>query len=208
MDNYEIVLKKMMERLAMLNFAIVGDRTGATFNVENETLDLLFLGKSVVVTKEECKTSAGATANTKDAILIIDYLLSFGGLDEGDDWIDFRDLPGALPYDGAFRTNVETRLQIYASEIVEDMDGVIDDYAGQKVFGFDQYDLAASFSVFPRLKCLVLLSEGDDEIGAGAKVLFSSNARNFMSTESLAAIAESLAGRLTDRFKKGEPGYR
>ncbi|MBI4733642.1 MAG: DUF3786 domain-containing protein [Rubrobacteridae bacterium] len=193
MDNYDLVLQKMIERLARLNFAIIGDRTGTVFNVENETLELSFFGKPYVVTKKDCKVISGLPDRTKDAILIIDYLLSFGGLDSGDECIDFRDLPGALLYDGAFRINVESLLE---GEIIENADRIMSEYAGLKISGYDQFDFAVAFSVFPRLRCLVLLSEGDDEIGAGAKVLFSSNAGNFMTTESLAVVAESLARRL------------
>ncbi|NCO66476.1 MAG: hypothetical protein AUK32_09320 [Candidatus Aquicultor secundus] len=59
-------------------------------------------------------------------------------------------------------------------------------------------DFAVIFQVFPRVECLVLLSEGDDEIGPGAKLLFSSKAYEFLTTESLAAIGEALTRRLVE----------
>jgi hypothetical protein len=195
-DNYELVLKDMIIKLAKLNFAIVGDRTGAIFNIDNESLELPFFGQKYTVSKTSCRPFDGANCGTKDAILIIDYLLSFGGFEPGSGWIDFRDLPGSMPYDAAFRAHVESQLEEHASEIIEHQNALMDEYAGQILDGFKSYDFSAAFRVFPRLECLVLLCEGEDELRAGAKVLFSSDASRFMTTESLAAIAESLTARL------------
>lgn len=196
MDNYELVLRDMIAKLAKLNFAIVGDRTGAVFNIDSESLELPFFGQKYIVSKTACKALDGAGCGTKDAILIIDYLLSFGGFEPGSGWIDFRDLPGSMPYDAAFRAHVESQLEEHASEIIEHQNVLTNKYAGRTLDGFKSYDFSAAFQVFPRLECLVLLCEGEDELQAGAKVLFSSDASRFMTTESLAAIVESLTARL------------
>jgi hypothetical protein len=195
-DNYELVLRDIIVKLAKLNFAIVGDRTGAVFDIDNESLEIPFFGRKYIVSKTVCKALDGANCGTKDAILIIDYLLSFGGFEPGSGWIDFRDLPGSMPYDAAFRAHVESQLEEHASEIIEHQNVLTDKYAGRVLGGFESYDFSAAFRVFPRLECLVLLCEGEDELQAGAKVLFSSDASRFMTTESLAAIAESLTARL------------
>lgn len=195
-DNYELVLQDMLAKLARLNFVIVGDRTGAVFDIDNESLEITFFGQRFTVSKTSCRALDGTACNTKDAILIIDYLLSFGGFEPGSDWIDFRDLPGSMPYDAAFRTHVESQLEEHASEIIEHQNVLMDKFAGQILGGFESYDFSAVFCVFPRLECLVLLCEGEDDLQAGAKILFSSDASRFMTTESLAAIAESLTARL------------
>jgi hypothetical protein len=195
-DNYELVLQDMLARLARLNYAIVGDRTGAVFDIDSESLEIPFFGQKIIVSKTSCGALDNAACNPKDAIMIIDYLLSFGGFEPGSDWIDFRDLPGSMPYDTAFRAHVESQLEEHASEIIEHQNILMDKFAGQVLGGFESYDFSAAFRVFPRLECLVLLCEGEDGLRAGAKVLFSSNASCFMTTESLAAIAESLTARL------------
>lgn len=197
MDNYELVLVKLIERLAKFNYAIVGDRTGAEFDLDSESLKVRFLGQDYCVTKTDCKPLGGHVDDTKDVILIVDYLLSFGSLDAGDDWIDFRDLPGAVPYDGAFRANVEMVLEKYASEIIERKDELTSKFDGYDAVGFANADFAVIFQVFPRVDCLVLLCVGDDEIGAGAKLLFSSKAQYYLTTESLAAIGETLTRRVS-----------
>jgi hypothetical protein len=194
-DNYELVLQDMLAKLARLNFAIVSDRTGAVFDIDNESLEIPFFGQKVVVSNSSCR-ALDVACNTKDSILIIDYLLSFGGFEPGSDWIDFRDLPGSMPYDAAFRAHVESQLEEHATEIIGHRNILTDKYAGRILNGFESYDFSAAFCVFPRLECLVLLCEGEDELQAGAKVLFSSDASRFMTTESLAAIAESLTARL------------
>lgn len=198
MDNYDLVLNQLIERLARFNYAIVSCRTGAELDLENEALKLRFIGKDYLVTKKECKPLNSDGDPVKDQILIIDYLLSFGGLDTGDGWIDFRDIPNSMSYDGAFRANVESVLERNVSEIIGHRDKLLKKFDGYPAPGFSYADFAAIFQVFPRVECLVLLCEGDDETGPGAKLLFSSKAHNFLTTESLAAIAEALTRRLTE----------
>ncbi|HCG99373.1 MAG: hypothetical protein A2074_05820 [Candidatus Aquicultor primus] len=197
MDNYELVLSKLIERLAKFNYAIVGDRTGAEFDLENESLRVRFLGQDYCVTKTDCKPLGGHVDDTKDVILIVDYLLSFGSFDAGDDWIDFRDLPGSMPYDGAFRVNVEMVLEKHVPDIIEHKGELASEFDGYDAVGFSNADFAVVFQVFPRVDCLVLLCAGDDEIGAGAKLLFSSKAQHYLTTESLAAIGETLTRRIS-----------
>ncbi|HEY3375767.1 MAG TPA: DUF3786 domain-containing protein [Candidatus Aquicultor sp.] len=196
MDNYDKVLDTLLTRLAKFNFAIISSRTGAEFDVDTEALRIPFFGKQYTVTKNSCFASDGCADDTKDKILIIDYLLSFGGLDAGDGWIDFREIPSSFAYDGAFRAHVESVLEKNAGTIIRRKAELIDKYNGYNITGYVEPDFTVAFQVFPRVECLVLLYEGDEEVGAGAKVLFSSNAHNFLTTESLAAIAETLARRL------------
>jgi len=196
MDNYDLVLNQLIERLAKFNYAIVSDRTGAEFDLDTESLRLRFLGQEYIVSKNTCRPLGCYEDDTKDMILIIDYLLSFGSLDAGDDWIDFRDLPGSMPYDGAFRANVESVLEQNVPEIIRRKDELMSRFDGYEAVGFSSSDFAVVFQVFPRVDCLVLLSEGDDEVGPGAKLLFSSKAQNYLTTESLAAIGETLTRRL------------
>ncbi|MDI6716663.1 MAG: DUF3786 domain-containing protein [Actinomycetota bacterium] len=197
MDNYDLVLNQLIERLARFNYAIVASRTGAEFDLDNDALKLRFLGEDYIVTKKDCKC-LGSNDSSKDHVLVVDYLLSFGGLDSGDGWIDFRDLPNSLPYDGAFRANVESVLERNVSNIIARKNELIKKLDGYRVPLFSCSDFAVAFQVFPRVECLVILCEGDDEIGPGAKLLFSSKAPQFLSTESLAAIAEALTRRLVE----------
>lgn len=199
MDNYEIVLNRHIEKLAKFNYAIVSSRTGTDFDVETDSLKVRFMGKDYVVTKSRCAALDCEEDPTKDKILIIDYLLSFGGLDAGEEWIDFRDIPNSMPYDGAFRANVESVLECNVSDILECKEELVRKLDGYDVSAFHNADFAAIFQVFPRVECLVLLFEGDDEIEPGAKLLFSSEAHKFLTTESLAAIAEALTRRLVDQ---------
>lgn len=197
MNNYQLILNQMIEKLARFNYAIVSSRTGAEFDVDREALKLRFFGKDYIVTKDECKPcNCDDDDPTIDKILLVDYLLSFGSLDPGDDWIDFRDIPNSMPYDGAFRAKVESVLERNVSNIISRKRELLQKYDGHGAAGFFAADFAVIFQVFPRVECLVLLSEGDEEIGPGAKLLFSSKAHEFLTTESLAAIAEVLTRRL------------
>ncbi len=199
MDNYDVVLSQLIGQLARFNYAIVSSRTGAKFDIDSESLEVRFLGKKYVVTKKECYPVECEGDPKKDQILIIDYLLSFGGLDSGDDWIDFRDIPNSMPYDSAFRANVESLLEKNAAKIIQHKEGLLSKLDGNNVTEFSRADFAAIFRVFPRVECLLLLFEGDEEIGPGAKLLFCSNAYKFLTTESLAAIGEALTRKLVGK---------
>lgn len=197
MNNYEVVLHKLIAKLSALDFANVSARTDAEYDSKTDSLSLRYFGKDYIVTKSDCRLLDGALAKAIDAIAIVDYLLYFDGPKPGGSWIDYRDVPGSTAYDGAFRAQVDHLLGQNASEIVRRKGKLLRHYDGSVASEYSSsFDFAAVFKVLPRVECLVLLYEGDEEVGGGGKVLFSSNIRDHLAAETVAGIGGFLAERL------------
>ncbi|MCL6472648.1 MAG: DUF3786 domain-containing protein [Firmicutes bacterium] len=196
MNNHDAVLRQLVKKLARLNFGIVSNRTGVEFDTKTDSLKVRFLAEDYVITKSGCTPLSCTESDVRDRILILNYLLSFGGPDTGDGWLNFRDLPNAEAYDTIFRANVESVLERNVFDIVDCKELLMKKLDGHSAPGFQHASFGAVFPVLPRVELMVLLCEGDEELDPEAKVCFSSRATNFFSTEGLIAIAEALARKM------------
>lgn len=110
----------------------------------------------------------------------------------------FRDLPGSMPYGGAYHANTEMVLVPYVATI-RAHEGVI-----RKVLqGEDPGDgMGGDFSFvlypFPKIALCYLFYLPDDDFPASVTCLFSANALSFMPLDGLADTAEYTSRRLIE----------
>lgn len=107
----------------------------------------------------------------------------------------FKDLPGSMPYSGAFTTHTEipliARLQdIEASEarILAALDGA----------PYEAGDFAYRLRPLPKVALVYVFYRPDEEFPASVTCLFSSNARNFLPLDALADTGEYTSRRILD----------
>lgn len=105
----------------------------------------------------------------------------------------FRDLPGSMPYQGAFRANSEQVLVPHIPLIRKRQEAIKRVFDGQDDkqglggdFGFVLYPL-------PKIALCYIFYLPDDEFPASATCLFSANALTFMPLDGLADVAEYTA---------------
>jgi hypothetical protein len=108
----------------------------------------------------------------------------------------FKDLPGSMPYHGAFNANSERVLLPYVDRIGEEQERI------KRVFdsraGISGQSGDFSFVLFPLPKialCYIFYLE-DDEFSPSATCLFSANALSFMPLDGLADVAEYTSRRI------------
>lgn len=102
----------------------------------------------------------------------------------------FKDLPGSMPYQGAFSANSEQVLVPSTPLIKEKRERIKDVFDGQDGlpglggdFGFVLYPL-------PKIALCYIFYLPDEEFPASATCLFSANALSFMPLDGLADVAE------------------
>lgn len=102
----------------------------------------------------------------------------------------FKDLPGSMPYQGAFRVNSEQVLVPHVLLIRGKQKCITEVFGGQGGdqgaggdFGFVLYPL-------PKIALCYIFYLPDDEFPASATCLFSANALSFMPLDGLADVAE------------------
>jgi len=102
----------------------------------------------------------------------------------------FKDLPGSMPYQGAFTVNSERVLIPHVSKIQEKADLILQSFAGE----INPAGAAGDFSLLlyplPKIALLFIFYLSDEDFPASATCLFSSNALSFMPLDGLADVAE------------------
>jgi hypothetical protein len=142
--------------------------------------------------------TAQRAADQQDAdiathILLLHYLLGADGNPVEGEWIAFRNLPGGLGYDAAFRRRASLRIARAFGTNRQAFETAAQALGGEQLaFG----DASFLFRALPRVWLAVVLNLADDEFPADANVLFNATASHYLPTEDLAVLGGMLARRL------------
>jgi Domain of unknown function (DUF3786) len=128
----------------------------------------------------------------RDRILILHYLERASGAPISGNMVGFDQLSGARFYGSAFRGRVELPLvRTFASrpallvEIAQSLGG------SRAAYG----DCSVLLRPFPRAPFAFILWQGDDEVPANGKVLLDASAEDYLSTEDLTVLGETVVRR-------------
>ena len=137
----------------------------------------------------------GQAIDTIGAVPILHYLLQATGNDPSGELLPYRELWGANLQSGPFIDRPEKQLTARYTEAPE----LVLANAGRlqaAVIGRDG-DFRLDIRVFPKAAVTILLYAADDELPAGAKILFDSVIKEYLPTEDTIWVAEYLAEELT-----------
>ena len=102
----------------------------------------------------------------------------------------FKDLPGSMPYHGAFSANSEQVLVPHVAQIKKDRDVILGVFSGE----IGPEGVAGDFSFvlypLPKIALCYIFYLPDEEFPASVTCLFSQNALSFMPLDGLADVAE------------------
>ncbi len=120
--------------------------------------------------------------------------------------VSFRDLPGSMPYQGAFVANTERPLVPRVPEIHAAAPGILRALGGSDA---PPEETPGDFSLLlfplPKVALLYIFYLPDEEFPASATCLFSNNARRFMPLDGLADTAEYTTRMLLELISEETP---
>jgi hypothetical protein len=108
----------------------------------------------------------------------------------------FKDLPGSMPYQGAFTVNSEEVLVPHVLKIREKCETLLQSFAGRLNPAGAAGDFSLLLYPLPKIALLFIFYLPDEEFPASATCLFSSNALSFIPLDGLADVAEYTAKAL------------
>jgi hypothetical protein len=127
-------------------------------------------------------------------IILLHYLLQADGTGIADQWIAYRQLPGAHLFERRFvQMAVNPLVRIFG----EDLEGF--ERAGTTLGGIPMTrtgDAAFKFMALPRIPLACILYLGEEEIASSVNVLFDASAPNYLPTEDLSLLGVSLVGAM------------
>jgi hypothetical protein len=114
----------------------------------------------------------------------------------------FRDLPGSMPYQGAFSANSERVLIPHVSAIRREAKRIAEAFDGGKESPSLGGDFSLRLRPLPKVALAYIFYEGDEEFPPSATCLLSANALSFIPLDALADVAEHTSREIIRRIAK------
>jgi hypothetical protein len=198
-EAYGPSLQLALQSFSGLEPALMAERAAAAYLTDGlgtGTFSVPFLGSVYDVEWPDGHTvrrQDQSKADIATRIILLHYLIGAEGVPLKGKWIAFRNLPGGLGYEGAFRGRAGVRLAAAFGTDRLGFEKAARSLAGEALeFG----DSSFLFRVLPRVWLAAILHIGDDEFPAEANVLFEATASHYLPTEDLAVLGGMLTSRL------------
>ena len=195
-DDYKNARKLAIEKLTTVSFDTISQRTGFE-SAEADRFRIAFLDRVYHVCFPEFEFEDEAESREavaiQEQILILHYMLSPASAPLTENWISYREIPGASFYYSAF---VKRAIDPLKKVFGQNIDGLL--RAGETLGGktIDTGDAGYEFRLFPNIPVRIILWAADDEFPAEANIVFNENIRGSLSPEDIAWLAGMLVYRL------------
>jgi hypothetical protein len=129
----------------------------------------------------------------QEQVLILHYLMAGSGPSQTNDWISYREIPGASFYFTSFVKRAIDPLKNVFGQNPEGLEKAAVHLKGKAIeFG----DVGLEFCLFPRVYLQLILWVGDDEFPPEANILFNDTIGDILSPEDIAWLSGMLVYRL------------
>jgi hypothetical protein len=195
-DDYKTARQLAVEKLVTESFDTILQRTGFE-SVADDQFRVPFLNRVYRIGFPELTFEDEANSQKEvpiqEQILILHYMLSAAPTPLTDNWVSYREIPGASFYYSSFvRRAIDPLKKVFGQNI----DGFLraGDILGGK--GIDTGDAGYEFRLFPSIPARLILWAGDEEFPAEANMVFDENIGSMLSPEDIAWLAGMLVYRL------------
>lgn len=139
-------------------------------------------------------------AALKDKLLILHYFTLAKGTPLANKWIAYQELSGGLNYYPTFTKRAITPLVKYFGSEPQRLVAVAAELGGYKA---DCGDVAVTINAFSRVPVTLVLWRGDDEFSPQGNILFDSTVADYLTTEDINVLCETIVWRLVRLVKAG-----
>jgi hypothetical protein len=195
-DDYKTARRLAIEKLVAESFEMIMQRTGFE-SAADDQFRVPFLNRVYRICFPELRFEDEADSQkevpVQEQILILHYMLSPAPTPLTDNWISYREIPGASFYYSSFvRRAIDPLKEVFGQNI----DGFlrVGDILGGKTI--DTGDAGYEFRLFPNIPLRLILWAGDEEFSAEANIVFDENIGSMLSPEDIAWLAGMLVYRL------------
>ena len=182
------------ELQALVSPYIVGAKSGADFREGHFYLPFFNRTISVPIPRGKVTDEKSASIPPYLEMLLLHYLINADGTPVADQWITYRQLPGAALFEGRFNNMaVRSLLQTFGNYLEgfrragEAMGGVPMTRTG---------DAAFRFMALPQLPMAAILYLGDEDVSPSINVLFDASAPHYLPTEDLSYLGVYLSATM------------
>ena len=193
-------LRIARERFLTVDFAQQCRKSGALCSTEIVTLNYLNEIYQINISFAEVAfVDSKAPVPLRDKILILHYFTQARGTTLTGKQIPYRDLPGGLVYYPTFiKRTIEPLADFFGKEPAL-LAGV------GKIFGARKGELGDASLVidaFAKVPVNIILWQGDDELKAQVNLLFDANILDYLTSEDITILCETITWQLINYAKK------
>jgi hypothetical protein len=136
-----------------------------------------------------------------DKLLILHYLTRAGGSPITGTLITYKEIPDGANYLPTFyKRAIKPLIDNFTKEPHCLLDAA-ERFGGHKA---DYGDIAVTINAFSRVPLTLVLWCGDDELAPEGNILFDSNISDYLSTEDITVLCETIAWRLVNILRERE----
>jgi hypothetical protein len=139
----------------------------------------------------------------RDKILILHYLNSAKGTPATGMLITYRQLPGGVSYFSAFSQRAINPLVKHFGSNPELLKQEAGKLGGREA---EQGDVSVMIDAFAHVPITLVLWRGDEEIAPSGNVLFDANISDYLSTEDVVVLSETIVWKLVKGAFSTQPG--
>jgi hypothetical protein len=195
-DDYKTARQLAVEKLVTESLDMILQRTGFE-SVADDQFRVPFLNRAYRISFPEFTFEDEADSQEEvpiqEQILILHYMLSPAPSPSTDNWISYREIPGASFYYSTFVKRAIDPLKKVFGQNIDDFIRAADTIGDKAI---DTGDAGYEFRLFPNIPVRLILWAGDEEFPAEANVVFDENIGSMLSPEDIAWLAGMLVYRL------------
>ena len=195
LDNLAPKVVQLREELARRDPRALSERSGATFDAQQQTIQVELWGKPYTLVHPElvARDATGAEISTDKQALLLMYLHTADGAPLAHKWLAYRELPGGMFYANAFHGYAELRLaQAFNGDVERFRAAAVGLKGSRLTFG----DASFEFVALPRILVAAVYWLGDEDFPSNASILFDAAASHYLPTDAVGALGSQLVSRL------------
>jgi hypothetical protein len=199
-ESFELAFKLASEKLARLTPDELCRRSGAR-PLDQNSIMLHYLNhpyQVAISSGDMSRMDAEENIPIKDRILILHYLTQATGAPFANQLIAYSQIQGGNFYCPAFQQRtLDPILKCFGArpELLVDL---AKRFGGQRA-GYG--DVSVSVDAFPFVRVVIVLWRGDDEVPTGGNILFDKNITDYLSTEDIVVLSETIIWKLINLAK-------
>ena len=167
-------------------------------SLQGDDISLPALGSTILVSMTEQMVTVPPELSGGWELIALHHLRGCRDWKRDDEWMSFEQLNDAFPFVSAFRQRAVIPLASHFGESPKELSKVGRPLGCRSL---KMGDAAALFHVFPRLRLVAIVWQGDEDVPSGANMLFDKGGAGTLPAEYLAELGICLCQMLvsTDR---------
>jgi len=195
-DDYKKAREIAIEELKNESFKYLANRSGFKICGENK-MEIPFLGSIYEVSYPDFQFKNREDENREiplpEQVLILHYLQGKKPINIYDEWISYREIPGASFYFGPFTARAITPMVKAFGKNFELFEKSFNVLGGKRI---NEGDIAFLYYFFPLVPVKLILWEGDEEFPPSGNILFDATISDILSPEDVAWLAGMIVYKL------------